>query len=206
MPIKSLLIAIATITLFVIYQSSQYLYRSIETHYPDPQEEDDVVVVEEEQENIITILEEQPPTIDTKELECLAKNIYHEARSELLIGQYAVADVTLNRVESKKYPNTICEVVYDAQYSQWGLERNKRIPLKHRCQFSWYCDGKTDEIREDDAYQRAKEIAYNIVHHDKYRHLTEHATHYHTHYVDPRWNKSMNVIGTIGNHIFYRED
>jgi len=154
---------------------------------------------------IVEIVEEEP-TVDYKELQCLTVNIYHESRSELTIGQYAVADVVLNRVESKRYPNTVCGVVYQARLSPWGLERGKTIPLKHKCQFSWYCDGKTDVIRDNDAYERAKQVAYNIMYNGKYRHITEHATHYHTNYVNPSWNSSMQLIGTIGNHIFYIEE
>lgn len=154
---------------------------------------------------IVEIVEEEP-TVDYKELQCLTVNIYHESRSELIIGQYAVADVVLNRVESKRYPNTVCDVVYQARLSQWGLERGKVIPLKHKCQFSWYCDGKDDVIRDNDAYERAKQVAYNIMYNNKYRHVTEHATHYHTNYVNPHWNNSMELVGTIGNHIFYIEE
>ena len=154
---------------------------------------------------IVEIVEEEP-VLDYKELQCLAINIYHESRSELTIGQYAVADVVLNRVESRRYPNTVCDVVYQARLSSWGLEQGKIIPLKHKCQFSWYCDGKKDVIRDNDAYERAKQVAYNIMYNGKYRHITEHATHYHTNYVNPSWNKSMQLVGTIGNHIFYIEE
>jgi spore germination cell wall hydrolase CwlJ-like protein len=151
-------------------------------------------------------IEEPEPHIDEEEITCLARNIYFESRSELLIGQYAVGDVVLNRVESKRYPNTVCEVIHQAVLSSWGLERNKIIPLRNKCQFSWYCDGKPDEITDKDAYERAYHIAYNLLHYNKYRHVTEHATHYHTHYVNPKWNQSMILVGTIGNHIFYIEE
>ena len=70
---------------------------------------------------------------------CLASNIYWEARNQPIIGKLAVANVTLNRVASKRYPNTICGVVTQTRYYPSG-----RIDL-HSCQFSWYCDGLKDE-------------------------------------------------------------
>ena len=66
---------------------------------------------------------ETPSKIQDEDLECLALNIYHEARSESLAGQYAVADVTINRVRDRRYPSTICGVVKQAVLSQWGLDR-----------------------------------------------------------------------------------
>lgn len=134
----------------------------------------------------------------TDELECLALNIYHEARSESLAGQYAVADVVLNRVESRNYPNTICGVVYQAK--MW-----EGSPVRDKCQFSWFCDGKSDKPTETDAWFRSITVAVNIVHKGQFRGLTENATHYHTDYVSPTWNKSLDYIGRIGNHLFYLE-
>src|SRR6056300_234304 len=89
------------------------------------------------------------------ELYCLAQNIYFEAKSEPLAGQYAVADVVLNRVQDTRYPNTICEVVKEGPIKEsWktkqdpNLSDDERIfyPKKNKCQFSWYCDGKADTI------------------------------------------------------------
>lgn len=135
---------------------------------------------------------------ENHELTCLALNIYHEARSESLAGQYAVADVVLNRVESTIYPNTICGVVY--QGKMW-----EGHPVRDKCQFSWFCDGKSDQPKEKDAWYRSLIVAVNILHENKYRGLTEGATHYHTDYVNPHWNKTMYFIGRIGDHLFYLE-
>lgn len=132
------------------------------------------------------------------QLECLALNVYHEARSESLAGQYAVADVVLNRVESRLYPNNICEVVFQAK--TW-----EGVPIRDKCQFSWYCDGKSDKPVEADSWLRSVTVAVNILHKNQFRGITESATHYHTDYVSPNWNKSMNYIGRIGNHLFYLE-
>lgn len=132
------------------------------------------------------------------ETECLALNVYHEARSESLAGQYAVADVVLNRVDSRVYPNDVCGVVY--QGLSW-----KGNPVRNKCQFSWYCDGKSDDPQEMDSWLRAITVAVNVLHKEQFRGITEGATHYHTDYVSPNWNKSMDYIGRIGNHLFYLE-
>jgi|TARA_B110000238_G_C16011269_1_gene389004 spore germination cell wall hydrolase CwlJ-like protein len=132
------------------------------------------------------------------ELYCLAMNIYHEARAELSVGQYAVADVTINRVFDTRYPNTICEVVRDGkQHPNGQMKRNK-------CQFSWYCDGRSDEVHDTDRWRQAQEVAYRIVKENKFRGATEGATHYHATYVSPAWRHQLDLVGLIGAHIFYR--
>ena len=107
-----------------------------------------------------------------QEAECLALNIYHEARSERTAGMWAVADVTINRVKSISYPDTVCEVVYQGPvYESWktarfpGIPDEMRIfnPVKGQCQFSWYCDGKSDEPLEPDSWQRAQDIAHGVI-------------------------------------------
>jgi len=147
------------------------------------------------------------------ELYCLAQNVYFEAKSEPLAGQYAVADVVLNRVQDTRYPNTICEVVREGPIKEsWktrqhaDLPDDERIyhPIKNRCQFSWYCDGKADTTRDSDAWRQAQIIAYKIVYDQKMRGITEGATHYHADYVSPSWAKSIQLVGSISTHIFYR--
>jgi spore germination cell wall hydrolase CwlJ-like protein len=129
---------------------------------------------------------------------CLAQNIYYEARSSSFADQVAVADVVLNRVQSQRYPNTICSVV------QQGPVRNG-LPVRDKCQFSWYCDGKSDYPTNKDAWANAQYIAYQMMHNDQYRGITEGATHYHADYVKPRWASKIQHIGQIGAHIYYRE-
>ena len=147
------------------------------------------------------------------ELYCLAKNIYFEAKSEPIAGQYAVADVVLNRVKDSRFPNTICEVVYEGPVREsWqtkkqpDLEDAERIyhPIRDRCQFSWWCDGKSDNIKDGDAWRKSQEIAYRLVNDYKHRGLTEGATHYHATYVNPKWAPTLDLVGRIGTHIFYR--
>ena len=147
------------------------------------------------------------------ELYCLAKNIYFEAKSEPIAGQYAVADVVLNRVKDSRFPNTICEVVYEGPLreswqtkKQTDLDDAERIyhPIRDRCQFSWWCDGKSDNIKDGDAWRKAQEIAYRLVNDYKHRGLTEGASHYHATYVNPKWAPTLDLVGRIGTHIFYR--
>ena len=87
----------------------------------------------------ITPLLTWEPVISQTEIECMAKNIYFEAAVESTAGQLAVAQVTLNRVKSRHYPNSVCEVVYEGPHTANGF------PKRDRCQFSWYCDGKGDD-------------------------------------------------------------
>ena len=80
-------------------------------------------------------------------LMCLSLNIYYEARNQPLRGQMAVAEVVLNRVEDKNFPDTICEVVMEGPTYSWKPD----FPVRHKCQFSWYCDGKSDTPLEFEA-------------------------------------------------------
>ena len=158
-------------------------------------------------------LEELYTEENRPELYCLAQNVYFEAKTEPLAGQYAVADVVLNRVNDTRYPNTICEVVREGPIREsWktrqheDLSPKERIyhPIKNRCQFSWYCDGKADKIRDNDAWRMAQIVAYKILHTEKMRGITEGATHYHADYVSPKWANSIQLVGSISTHIFYR--
>ena len=129
---------------------------------------------------------------------CLAMAVYYEARSESRDAQMAVAEVILNRVNSPKFPNTICEVV------KQGLKDANGNMRRNKCQFSWYCDGKNDSPQNKDLWVHAQTLAWNVVENGKYRGLTEGATHYHATYVNPRWARDFALVGRIGAHIFYR--
>jgi spore germination cell wall hydrolase CwlJ-like protein len=146
------------------------------------------------------------PKPSEQELHCLAQNIYFESRSDNMAGQFAVADVVLNRVTDERYPTTICDVVKQGKLSKWHLEQGRQVPVRHKCQFSWYCDGKSDDPADTDSWEQAKLIAYQISMHRQFRGITEGATHYHAYYVDPSWARRFNQIGTIGLHKFYRAD
>ncbi len=124
-------------------------------------------------------------------LRCMALNIYFEARSEPLDGQIAVAAVTLNRMVDSRFPDDICSVV-----RQGGEIR------RHRCQFSWWCDGKKDEPLEAAAWHRANmlaRLAYAGILDDP----TQGALWYHADYVDPFWADAKVPLIKIGRHIFY---
>lgn len=164
-------------------------------------------------------IEDIPPKLvgHDEQAMCMALNIYHESRSDNLAGQYAVADVVLNRVHDDRYPNTICEVVKQAKVKEsWKTkqdpelpeEQRKYIPIRNMCQFSWWCDGKSDEPKDETGWAQAQYVAGAILYSNKYIGITEGATHYHATYVKPRWahDRGMNHIGRIGAHIFYRWD
>lgn len=148
------------------------------------------------------VIKEKLP--DPEEVFCLAQNIYHEARGEDLSGQVAVAHVTMNRVNSKKFPNTVCEVVYQARYSKWWLERGKKVPILHKCQFSWYCDGKSDGIGDWDSFDNISSVSRDIIL-GKHEDNTNGAVYYHADYVKPHWSNHMKVSAVYDNHIFYSD-
>ena len=142
----------------------------------------------------------------TQDTYCMALNIYHESRSENLAGKFAVADVVVNRLNDRRYPNTICGVIYDAELKPSWKDPTKEVPVRNRCQFSWYCDGKPDEPTEQDAWNESILVAHQLIFEGRMEGITEGATHYHTTYVEPYWATSLDLVGHIGTHIFYREN
>ena len=141
-----------------------------------------------------------------EELKCLAMNIYYEARGSNLADKAGVADVVLNRVNDRRYPNTICEVVHQGEQKPSWKDPNKMVMVRNACQFSWYCDGKKDDPQDEDSWMEAQLIAHNIIEHGKFRGITEGATHYHATYVNPSWTHTLQQVGRLGAHIFYRWD
>ena len=140
-------------------------------------------------------------TIDAKLQVCLAKNIYFEARNQSLAAKMAVSLVVLNRVQHKQYPSTICEVIHQGPTYAW----KPKFPVRNKCQFSWYCDGKSDKPKEQEAWNNALEIAGLILYaEDKLVDFTEGATHYHATHILPHWAAHLIKVGRIGDHIFYR--
>lgn len=145
------------------------------------------------------------PAIDRVELECLAYNIYFEARSESKQGQLAVAHVTLNRVKHRKFPNSVCEVVKQARYSRWWKEHHGRnVPVRNQCQFSWYCDGKSDRVRNMDAWKKITQLSL-LVMLNKTEDPTSGATYYYNPALaDPYWKDSFEQVALVDNHVFLR--
>lgn len=134
------------------------------------------------------------------QIRCMALNIYYESRSSNRADRIAVADVVINRVNDARYPDTVCDVVKQGKKNDDGsIKRNA-------CQFSWYCDGKSDWPTDNDAWVDAQMIAYNMLQYGQGRGLTEGATHYHATYVKPQWTRELQLVGRIGAHIFYRWD
>jgi hypothetical protein len=127
----------------------------------------------------------------SSQIDCLAQAVYYEARSEGLVGQLAVAQVVLNRVRNRNYPDTICGVVFE------GSERTTG------CQFTFTCDGSMIREPRGNSWRRSQQVAQHA-----YlgfgRDVTRRATHYHTVAVDPYWNESLVRTRRIGTHIFYR--
>lgn len=126
-----------------------------------------------------------------QEAHCLAEAIYFEARGEGVAGQIAVGEVIVNRLDSRHYPDSICGVVYQ------GSDR------RNRCQFSYACDGRPEDIHNQRAWRLAKELAELLMGGEQ-RDVSREATHYHADYVEPNWAPHMYQTIQIGKHIFYR--
>jgi hypothetical protein len=127
------------------------------------------------------------------EADCLARAVYFEARSESEIGQLAVAKVVLNRLKDPAYPKTICGVVYQ------GSNRT------NACQFSFACDGISDQPKTRAAWDHSKRIAARALAGDQSIKILGAATYYHADYVTPKWSSSFKRLIKIGRHIFYTD-
>ena len=130
-----------------------------------------------------------------KEATCLIEALYFEARGENFSGQLAVATVILNRVNHPRFPNNICSVVHEGKY--W-----EGHPVKYKCSFSYYCDGKSETMIDLDAIASSEEVAYFVMQGGRIQGL-ETSLHYHATYVNPYWNRDFKRLMQIGNHIFY---
>jgi len=133
-------------------------------------------------------------------LMCMAFNIYHEANNQSMLGQIAVGQVVMNRVEDSRFPDTVCEVVKQAV-----TYKGTNKPVIHKCQFSWYCDGKKDEPNYNSkSWSKALNYAVIVLGGDITLDVTNGATHYHATYVRPAWAKTKTRTTRIDRHIFYR--
>lgn len=133
-----------------------------------------------------------PSTLDNAERECLATAVYFEARGEPLSGQVAVAQVVLNRVQSPRYPDSICDVVYQNDHR------------RNACQFSFACDGLPEAALETKAWERARKVSDEVVAGQAKLTSVAMATNYHATSVDPYWASSMQRLTRIGAHVFYK--
>jgi len=147
------------------------------------------------QEKIIisTIVKETKKIHIATELLCLADNIYFESRNESIKGQVAVALVTINRVKSTKYPNTICEVVWEYKQFSWTIDKLINRPIKKQSK---------------EAYRLAELIAVTFIantYSTKYIHdFTKGSNHYHANYIRPYWAKNLKYVMAIDKHMFYK--
>jgi spore germination cell wall hydrolase CwlJ-like protein len=133
--------------------------------------------------------------LETVAIMCLALNVYWEARDQEIAGQVAVAQVVMNRVADPRYPNDACGVIRD------GGE------TKHKCQFSWYCDGKADIPRDVEAWETALVVASGVLAGSVHSNLKG-VTMYHAVYAQPYWSDHPRVhpVAYIDDHIFYTEE
>lgn len=131
---------------------------------------------------------------ESRQLTCLALNVYHEARGEPAAGQLAVAKVTLNRVASPRYPNTICEVVYQKRWD--------RIRRRYVGAFSWTEFDVKPSLKNIE-WQQAVRIAEAVYTQDQLPEL-EDALFYHARSITPSWARHKKPIAHIGRHVFYR--
>tara|TARA_B110000483_G_scaffold190670_1_gene226363 strand:- start:5436 stop:5891 length:456 start_codon:yes stop_codon:yes gene_type:complete len=144
---------------------------------------------------VALILSILPTPAYADELVCLANNIYYEARNQSFGGMYAVAEVTLNRVENRRWPNDICNVV------------QQRIVLNSRwvCQFSWYCDGKSDNPKDFYRYRVCYMIAYMAIHEKDLSFVPPGTYWYHSNAIRPYWVDAYHRVAVIGDHTFYSD-
>jgi spore germination cell wall hydrolase CwlJ-like protein len=127
------------------------------------------------------------------EWQCLSEALYFEARGESVKGQFAVAEVIMNRSTHTSFPASVCGVINQGTASG----------RKYQCQFTYNCDGITNKVRERDAYERVGKVAHLLLD-GAPKQLTDGATHYHTKAVNPRWARTFPRTTTIGVHHFYR--
>lgn len=167
---QKVLIGVATASLIAILGFQQYQLTAIS---------EDVAEIKQA---FVTQTSEQV-SFSQKDEDCLAKNIYYEAGIESEDGKYAVAQVTLNRLKSGKWGNTICSVVYSKAQFSWTLKKKLEKP-----------SGR--------AWEDSQWIAHRVLGGERVHPLKE-AMYYHADYVSPKWKKSVVKLQQVGQHIFY---
>ncbi len=138
-------------------------------------------------------LDQQPKATGDENFRCLAEALYFEARGESVRGQFAVAEVILNRVESGRFPDSLCGVI------------KQGTGKKYQCQFTYTCDGQKEIINEKRAYDRVSKVARAAID-GVAEEMTAGATHYHTKAVRPSWSRVYKETARIGVHIFYKHN
>ena len=126
---------------------------------------------------------------------CMAMAVYFEARGDMVkdpTAGYAVAEVVMNKIASDRFPDTVCEVV----------QQHKEGSGPRSCQFSFYCDGLSDNLEDEKAARQSLFIAADVITGRNLLGIT--ADHYHTVQVSPYWSTSMEPVGRVGNHLFFK--
>lgn len=131
---------------------------------------------------------------ERQDLHCLALNVYYEARGEPHAGQYAVAEVTMNRVASGYFPDSVCAVVYQ---QRWDYLRKRYVGA-----FSW-TELHRRPAPEGRDWRRAQRIAADV-YYERHVPKLEGVLHYHAIYIKPSWARGRKAVARIGKHVFYR--
>ena len=160
----------------------------------------------EKEPRVLSQVEDKVKTFDHESVLCLAKNAYFEARNQSILSQIAVSQVVMNRVKNEDFPNTVCGVVYEAWMNKWFKDNmNKDVPVRDKCQFSWYCDGKADVIHDHESFNIALAVANQVLSGYNLKDVTDGALWYHAVYVNPYWAKEKIKTVKHEDHIFYKE-
>lgn len=152
--------------------------------------------------NVAAIDTSKDAPYDVEQKNCMAEALYWEGRNQLAKGMLAIGSVIMNRVDRNEFPDTVCDVVHQGP-------RNGGKISRHKCQFSYYCDGESDTPNQDNiiernAWDQAQKMAIQLLNGD-YVDPTNGSTHYHATYVSPAWAKRMVLAGKIDDHLFYKK-
>ena len=190
---KSLLIEFAMLCVLVVILVGIPAYASHQQQLRIQQLEIKLEQERKDRETQLYQLKQQMAQVDrTRKISCLAINVYHEARGESIQGMEAVAQVTLNRAASEKFPDDICAVVYQKK-PDGG------------CQFSWYCDGKSDSVHDKKAWAIAVGVADRALRGNTVGAVSKNAIYYHSTRVRPYWAYTKRLVAVIGRHRFYTD-
>tara|TARA_B100001939_G_scaffold333123_1_gene332779 strand:+ start:408 stop:923 length:516 start_codon:yes stop_codon:yes gene_type:complete len=138
---------------------------------------------------------------ETMDRYCMAQNIYFESANQSFAGRLAVANVVMNRVDDLQFPNKVCDVIYQAKTRiNW---KGNEVPIRNQCQFSWYCDGLSDEPVDSATWIKSLYIA-DLVLTGVYKDITEGSLWYHADYIYPYWADELEYVTQIEDHIFYK--